>query len=121
MFSYDINTDLGKLRLAIGDTKPGHGIRPGNCNFSNEELQSIMDGYPTWEDAVSPIFHLLSTEWLTQADSISFAGYSRKSENKANAFRKQAAAWEKQLSLRRKLLFGMAVHQTVYVPVVAVI
>lgn len=37
-FSYDLTTDVGKLRLEIGDTTTGVGVRPDGTNFTDAEL-----------------------------------------------------------------------------------
>ena len=38
-FTYDLSTNVGKIRLELGDTIQNSGIRPNNGNLSDEELQ----------------------------------------------------------------------------------
>ena len=42
-FSYALSTDVGKVRLELGDTVSGAGVKPDNSNFSDEELQSWIN------------------------------------------------------------------------------
>lgn len=37
-FSYDLSTDVGIVRLELGDTTEGKGVRPDDGNLSDEEL-----------------------------------------------------------------------------------
>lgn len=41
-FTYDLATDVGKLRLEIGDTAEDEEIKPNGENFSDEELEHLL-------------------------------------------------------------------------------
>ncbi|MBK9003490.1 MAG: hypothetical protein IPM41_06395 [Sphingomonadales bacterium] len=41
-FTYNLSTDLGKTRLAIGDTVNGSGPRPAGTNYSDEEINVYL-------------------------------------------------------------------------------
>ena len=44
-FTYDLATDIGKLRFEIGDTDPdeGKGVKPDGSYITDEELQVLLD------------------------------------------------------------------------------
>jgi hypothetical protein len=47
-FSYDLTAtgdtlNIAKVRLELGDTTSGVGVRPDGTNFTNEELQIFLD------------------------------------------------------------------------------
>lgn len=41
-FSYDLDEDIGKLRLEIGDTVIDIGVKPDETNFTDEELNYLL-------------------------------------------------------------------------------
>jgi hypothetical protein len=42
VFTYDLTTDTGKLRLLIGDTVEDEGALPQGKNFANHELEFFL-------------------------------------------------------------------------------
>lgn len=42
-FSYDLTTNVGKVRLEIGDTTSGTGVKPDGTNFTDTELEYFLD------------------------------------------------------------------------------
>ena len=49
-FTYDLSTDIGKIRLELGDTdsSTGQGVKPNGETFTDEELQTFIDSAGTW-------------------------------------------------------------------------
>ena len=47
-FTYSVSTDLGKLRLAIGDVTQSSGILPGGGNFSDDEANTAITLCGSW-------------------------------------------------------------------------
>ena len=41
MFTYDVSSDAGMVRLDIGDTQEGCGPLPDKANFSDEEIDAL--------------------------------------------------------------------------------
>jgi hypothetical protein len=41
-FTYNVTTDIGKVRLALGDNVEGSGVRPDGTNFEDEELSVFL-------------------------------------------------------------------------------
>lgn len=97
-FTYSLSTDLGKTRLAIGDTVNGSGPRPAGTNYSDEEINvfltpAIAAGY-TYGRAVAQMFRVLANEWSGQAN-ISIGEYSAQYAAVADNYRKAANEWER--------------------------
>ncbi|MFZ6029956.1 MAG: hypothetical protein ACOYYS_19760 [Chloroflexota bacterium] len=67
-FTYDISTDIGQLRLEIGDTDQGSGCKPDNANFSDEELQVWLDREGSVIGAVAAACEALARIWARLAD-----------------------------------------------------
>lgn len=42
-FTYDLATDIGRIRLRLNDTTEGAGVKPDGTNLSDEEIQSLLD------------------------------------------------------------------------------
>ena len=97
-FTYSLSTDLGKVRLAIGDTVSGSGPRPSGANYSDAEINVflrpvIAAGY-AYGRAVAQLFRLLAGEWAGKA-SVSIGDYSVQYAAVADNYRKAAAEWER--------------------------
>lgn len=88
-FSYLITEDIGKLRFEIGDTVESNGPRPDNRNFSNEELQHVLDEEETTGRAAARLCEILVKEWSKRAgtERLGPRGYAR---NQAKAFAAEA-------------------------------
>ena len=41
-FTYDISTDIGKVRFEIGDDVENTGVKPSGSNLSDEEIQMLL-------------------------------------------------------------------------------
>jgi len=65
-FTYDLTTDVGKLRLRVGDSAVNAGPRPtagASSNFADEELQHFLDTEGSIGKAVALVFETLAAEW----------------------------------------------------------
>lgn len=67
-FTYDLTTALGQVRLALGDTTSGTGVRPDGTNFSDAEIQVFIDLENSVDLAVARACDVLATQWATVAD-----------------------------------------------------
>lgn len=68
-FTYDLAENVGKLRLALGDTTSGSGVKPDGANFSDEELEYILEQEGDSVDmATARACEMLATHWANQAD-----------------------------------------------------
>ena len=108
-FTYSLSTDLGKVRLAIGDTVSGSGPRPSGANYSDAEINVyltpvIAAGY-TYGRAVAQLFRLLAGEWAGKA-SVSIGDYSVQYASVADNYRKAAAEWERMTDASGAVVAG---------------
>lgn len=62
-FSYDLATDIGKLRLELGDASPADGVKPDGSNFTDSELQYFLTQEGTIHLAVAAVCEVLSRTW----------------------------------------------------------
>lgn len=67
-FSYDPDTDIGVIRLELGDTTIGTGVKPDSGNLSNEELQVWLDREGDVMRAVAAACEALARMWSGVAD-----------------------------------------------------
>ncbi len=66
--TYNTATDLGKCRLAIGDTVDGTGVKPDGTNFTDAEVQIFLDAEGTWGRAAAAACETLATWWARAVD-----------------------------------------------------
>lgn len=68
-FTYDLATEVGRLRLALGDTADGAGVKPDGSNFSDEELAYFLAVEGNVVDlATARACEALATAWANVAD-----------------------------------------------------
>lgn len=67
-FSYDLTTNVGQVRLALGDTISGAGVRPDGSNFSDAEIAYFIARESSPDLAVARACEVLATQWATVAD-----------------------------------------------------
>jgi hypothetical protein len=99
-FNYDdtLATDLAKVRFFIGDKVANGGPRPGDGNFTDEEITGVLTVGDSWEETVADMLDTLATEWVRypsfQADNFAISR-----SHIAKNFQAQAEAWRKQHGL----------------------
>ena len=62
-FTYVLTTDIGQIRLQIGDTTSGKGVRPSGANLSDEEIQVILDVEGTIMRTAAGCCEMLARDW----------------------------------------------------------
>lgn len=63
-FSYVLSTDVGKLRLEIGDTEQSpDGILPNGRNIQDEEITYIYQREGSFNRAVAALFEIAASKW----------------------------------------------------------
>ena len=67
-FTYDTATDIGKLRLEIGDTTYSEGVKPDGTNFSDAELQVWLTREGDVNRATAAACEALARMWARVAD-----------------------------------------------------
>ncbi len=62
-FTYTLTTDIGKVRLELGDTVSGDGVKPKSQNLTDEEIQVLLDREGSVMGAVAAACELLARTW----------------------------------------------------------
>lgn len=108
--TYNLATDIGKLRLAIGDNilTSRRGVKPDGTNFLDEELQVFLDEEGTVGRAAAAACEALQAAWAVYTD-IFVGGRAGRSEYLS----KVTTAWgAKAVLLRKKYGGGARVTST---------
>lgn len=67
-FTFDLSTDNGALRLEIGDTVAGAGVKPDGSNFDDAELQYLIDREGSVMRAAAAACEILARSWARVAN-----------------------------------------------------
>ena len=67
-FSTTLTTDIGKIRLELGDDTSGSGVLPSGDNLTDEQIQVILDREGSVMRTVAGICELLATRYAQLAD-----------------------------------------------------
>jgi hypothetical protein len=67
-WTYRIGTDIGKIRLQLGDDTESSGVRPDGANFTDEELQTYLDREGSVMRAVAGLCETLALQYARMAD-----------------------------------------------------
>lgn len=98
-FSYELATDIGKVRMHLRDTVENSGPFPDDSNFSDEELAQILSAEDeTVMRAVAACCEILATAWSGVPDT----RVGQRSEN-ASAV---STAYERRAKLLREQYGG---------------
>lgn len=89
-FTYDLSTNVGKIRLFIGDTVEDAGLLPDGRNIQDEEITALL----TQEDDIlrrgaAACLEMLSNVWAAQAGTYEL-GEESEENTQAEAFAAQA-------------------------------
>lgn len=97
-FTYTLATDIGKLRLKLGDRTSGSGPRPDGTNLTDEELQVLLTEGGSVDAALVLACETLANEWSSVSDLA--VGSVRESASQA------AKAWAARATELRTTLAG---------------
>lgn len=68
-FTYDLTTDVGMVRLYIGDVNEGSGVRVNGTNLNDEEITALLtEEGGDWHRGVAAAAEVLAAEWARVAD-----------------------------------------------------
>ena len=70
-FTYDLTTDTGKVRLELGDSTAGAGIRPDGSNLQDEEIAVWLSREGGVMRTVAAACEAMSRQWSIVADTSS--------------------------------------------------
>lgn len=67
-FTYDLTTNRGKVRFNLGDTVENQGPRPDKRNFTDAEIDYLIDTETDGNTAATAYgFEILASEWASYA------------------------------------------------------
>ncbi len=95
-FTYDLTSDIGQVRLLIGDTVLNAGVKPDSDNYSDEELQVFLDRNDGIVNiAASESLENLARMWAVEPD-IKMGPVSEKRGDVSKSLLKQAEKLRQQ-------------------------
>jgi hypothetical protein len=115
-FSYSpsLDTLVSEIRFYTGDTEENNGPRPGNKNYSDEELLALLtknnDDVPT---VAANVFDALATEWSKYAVSYTIGPRREELYRIANRYEAKSREWAVTAGLTTKTFsagFKRATH-----------
>lgn len=66
MFTYDLGTVIGKIRMRLGDNVEGEGVLPSGINFSDEELEFVYgDSSSDFGYTLYKLSKIAATKWIS--------------------------------------------------------
>lgn len=99
--TYVLSTPIGKVRLAIGDTRinvPDQGIRPDGAHYTDEEITIFIEtAANNWQRAVPGVLRACAAEWSSQAQKLEIDEYKEDFTKTAELLLKTASDYEKSL------------------------
>lgn len=99
----DLTTDIGKVRLEIGDTDStrGRGKKPDGTNLTDAEIQYFLDEEGSVGRATAHACEALARAWATVPDSMR--------GNRSDHYSDVAKAWALQAETLRRQYGGGAI------------
>ena len=67
-FTYDLNSEIGLIRLELGDITAGAGVRPDGSNINDDELQVWLKREGSIMRAVAAACESLARMWANMVD-----------------------------------------------------
>lgn len=108
-YTYDLSTDVGKVRLSIGDNdiaSVGAGIKPDGTNFTDQELQFIIEQAGSWRAAVPFALRTLANLYASQANRVGLEQYSEDYGKVVDNLLKAATEWEAKSGTEESPLYS---------------
>jgi hypothetical protein len=101
-FTYigDLSTDRDKVRFHLGDTDPRDGPLPSDKNFTDNEIDGLIDAEGTWQRAVAAGFEALAAAWA-RYPSFKADGLSLSRSDIVKAYKDEAAKWRRDYGRTR--------------------
>ncbi len=94
LFNYNdaLSSDRDKVRFHLDDTVINAGPLPADANFSDDELDGLIDAEGTWQRAVAAGFGLLASRWI-RYPTFRADGLSLNRSDIAKGYREEAKTW----------------------------
>lgn len=94
-YSNSLSTDRDKVRFYIQDTVSNAGPKPGDANFSDEEIAGLLAAEGSWQRAVAAAFETLAAAWR-RYPSFDADGLRLNRTDIADGYAAQAQVWRKR-------------------------
>lgn len=91
-YSDALTLDLDLVRFYLGDTVSGSGPKPGDGNFSDEEIAGLVTIEGTWQRATAAAFETLAGLWARHVN-FSADGTQVSQSDIAKQYRESALIW----------------------------
>lgn len=91
-------TDRDKVRFHLQDTVSGSGPKPADGNFTDAEIDGLLDAYGSWRRAVAGGFDTLATAWR-RYPTFKADGLSLNRSDIAKGFADAARDWRRKYGL----------------------
>ena len=96
-FTYDdaLTGNRDKVRFHLQDTVNDAGPKPGDVNFSDDEIDGLVTAEGSWQRAVAAGFETLASAWIRYPSFRTEAlGLNR--SDIAKSYQEQAKQWRKR-------------------------
>jgi len=96
-FTYDdaLSTSRDKVRFYLQDTIEDSGPKPGDGNFSDDEIDGLITAEGSWQKAVAAGFETLASAWR-RYPNFSADGLRLDRSAIANGYAADAKEWRKR-------------------------
>lgn len=94
-FTTDLDTDIGAVRMELGDDTQGAGVLPNDANLSDAQIQKLMGREGSVMRAVAAACELLARRWANVAD-MTLGPHTERLSQVAEQWEKRAAALRAQ-------------------------
>ena len=96
-FTYDdaLSTSRDKARFYLQDTTEDAGPKPGDANFSDDELDGLVTTEGSWQKAVAAGFETLPAAWM-RYPNFSADGLRLDRSAIAKGYQEQAKTWRRR-------------------------
>jgi hypothetical protein len=91
-YSDALTADRDRVRFRLGDTLLDAGPKPADANFSDEEIDDLLDDEGSWQRAVAGAFETLAALWARHV-SFSADGLQMNQSDIADKYAASAAIW----------------------------
>lgn len=103
MFTYDLDTEIGKIRFYLGDNTEGQGVLPGGINLSDEEilLAFQIQNNDTGSTLVK-LARIIASKWATAPRSFYADGLRMNRGDPVDKWLKLADEYAKEFNVTSK-------------------
>ena len=103
MFTYDLGTNIGKLRFYLGDNVASQGVLPGGVNITDEEMNLAYTNQSNdFGSTLVRLAKIIASKWATAPRSFYADGLRMNRGDPVDKWLKLAAEYEKEFNVASK-------------------